>query len=163
MTEIMQKIGFLPDETEFFLSLCSSLSKEILDEIEVLKNDFFMKDTDKDQIEVRDYVYDRLVELSEKVPCHHFSLHMLFLLLCTDELKADYKEKGYAEELFYDMMCDITYKLRECKKRHGIYGTTSFKWFHNEFLMKLFALGRFQYVKGPFRQEKTYTWGGCYC
>ena len=68
MTEIMQKIGFLPDETEFFLNLYSSLSKEILDEIEVLKNDDDYKQlVDKAEQDFLSYKqkYEEIIQLND--------------------------------------------------------------------------------------------------
>lgn len=156
MKNLMNKLGFDKDEQNFVKALYHSLDKSILDEFEKLKKVYFMIDTDLSQAECYSYVKNALTELCEKVNCHEYSIHLIFLLFCCDELKKNYEKVNLDDSLYYSLISDITYKVRECRKLYGIIGIFVFDWFHNQFLMKLFCLGRFQYIKGEFRSDKPY-------
>lgn len=159
MKELMTKIGFDDDEILFFSDLYKGLSSSIISKLDDLKAAFFNPGESSDTKEVCNYVCEELTAISESINCHKYSLHLLFLLYCAEELKTRYLNKGLDISLYYDLLCDITYKLQECKKVHNIMGTDSFNWFHNHFLITLFALGRFQYIKGEFHSDKEYRCG----
>jgi len=61
------------------------------------------------------------------------------------------------ENIWFDSVCDLKWKLEECKKMHNIWGSFVAGWFGGFFTMDRFALGRFQYEKVHLRE--TYTWG----
>jgi hypothetical protein len=75
---------------------------------------------------------------------------MIFLLICSERLHKLYKEKGYSDELFYDTVRDLTYKLYECHFVYGIWGTFVFWWYHRFFRLDLFAHGRLQFERKAF-------------
>ncbi|MCF0135096.1 MAG: DUF5596 domain-containing protein [Lachnospiraceae bacterium] len=82
-----------------------------------------------------------------------YSGDMLFLIRCMPRLHEQYLRGGLDDERFYDICHDLTNKLRECKRRYGVYGTFVFHWFHRHFRMELFGLGRFQYERRSFTRE----------
>ena len=159
MENLMSRIGFNEEEKAFIISLYNSLDKSTLDKFEELKKVYFMLDTDMSQAECNSYVRDALGALCEKAGCHEFSMHLVFLLFCCDVLKEKYAKANLDEALYYDLICDITYKMRVCRKLHGIIGVFCFDWFHSQFLMKLFCLGRFQYIEWKFESDKPYHAG----
>jgi len=71
-------------------------------------------------------------------------------------VRDNYENAGLSISLYYSLICDITCKMRECRARYNIIGVSSFNWFHKQFLMQLFSLGRFQYVKGEFSASFPY-------
>lgn len=83
---------------------------------------------------------------------------MVFLLLCIELLKERYAVEGLPEELLWNTMMDLRYKLMECMQIHGVWGTFVTSWYGNFYRLGRFALGRLQYEKKPFRFEE----GMCY-
>lgn len=69
----------------------------------------------------------------------------IFILLCSIHLKKCYLKKGISEKIYIDSTMDIWCKMKECKKRYGIWGIVSSTWFWGLFAMKIFKLGRLQF------------------
>lgn len=156
MKNLMNKLGFYEEEIQFISSLYKSLEKNILEEFNKLKKIYFMTDTTLEQMQCRDFVREELIKLSKTAGCYEYSLNLIFLLYCLDDLKANYETAGYDVSIYYDTISDITCKMRECRALHNIIGIFAFNWFHKQFLMQLFSLGRFQYVKGEFTADTPY-------
>ena len=83
---------------------------------------------------------------------------MVFLLRCIEPLKEAYAAKELPETLLWETMRDLRYKLMECYKTYGVWGTFVTSWYGNFYRLGRFALGRLQYEKKPFRFEE----GMCY-
>lgn len=154
MEEMMKKIGFNEKEISFITELYEKLDDASKKELPEIKKTYFMENTEGSL----ESVVNSLRKMSEKNAVHIYSLHLFFLLYCLDTLKENYKKAGLSEELFYDIAKDITYKMHECRDVHNIIGTFVFPWFHHHFLKRLFALGRFQYIKGKFRAPSPYVY-----
>mgnify|MGYP007002647598 CR=1 FL=1 len=92
----------------------------------------------------------KLQTASEQSGIHRYALNMLFLILCAKPLRYIYKQKGLPDQLYVDAMSDLKYKLLECKKIYGIWGTFVFEWFRGFYLCERFQLGRLQYERIPF-------------
>lgn len=75
-----------------------------------------------------------LSEITEKTGIHIYTVHMTFLLACARPLRYVYKHKNFSDELYFDTMSDLKYKLFECKKMYNIWGTFVFSWFRRFFL-----------------------------
>ena len=58
-----------------------------------------------------------------------------------------YKEKGIAEEIFWNTFLDISLWCENAKKEFGILGLTEYAWFFRHIDMTLFRLGRMQFEK----------------
>lgn len=84
-------------------------------------------------------------EVSEKTGIHQFTVKFLFFVLLSEILEKRYIEKGLSSKIYYDSMCDLSYKLNECYNLHGIWGTMSASWFPRFFDITRFALGRLQF------------------
>lgn len=154
MEQYMKAAGFDKIETEYFANKYASMDKEDKKLIDSLGREFVYGDT----IEIYNSVYESLKPLSEKYNTDFKSIYMVFLLANLDKMKQIYREKNIDEALFFDMVKDLKYKLDECKKVHGIYGTMSFNWYYKIFSGEIVSLGRFQYQKDKF-YGKNYTWG----
>ena len=73
-----------------------------------------------------------------------YTLQLLFWLHCVPDLQEVYQRNQIAVEVLYDTLCDLTYKVNECKKLHGVCGVCV-PWFYLIFNFQLFAFGRLQY------------------
>ncbi len=76
---------------------------------------------------------------------HEYTLDLLFVLLCTGYLYDDYQAQGICDEIFYDTMKDIKYKVVECQKYKKIFGTFVVGGFAGILKIQKIALGRLQY------------------
>lgn len=70
----------------------------------------------------------------------------LLMLICLSKRTAEvYKDRGIDEEIFYNSMCDLKYKLDECKLVKAVTGTFVAYWFEGFFNLTRFGLGRLQF------------------
>lgn len=76
---------------------------------------------------------------------HEYTLNVMFLLECTGILYDRYKAEGISEEIFYDTMKDIKYKVVESYDVYGIFGNFVIGWMDGFFKMTRFAFGRMQF------------------
>lgn len=83
--------------------------------------------------------------LGEALDIHEYTSHMLLSLAFGKKLLERYREKGVDESIYYASMCDLRYKLEECRLIHGKVGTFVASWFPGWFKMTRFALGRLQF------------------
>ncbi|MBQ8759140.1 MAG: hypothetical protein IJZ20_05550 [Clostridia bacterium] len=83
--------------------------------------------------------------VSQASGIHRYTVDMIYVLLCAKPLRYIYNSKGYGEEMFLETMVDTRYKLIECKKLHGIWGTFVISWYRNFFTLDRFKLGRLQF------------------
>ncbi len=97
-----------------------------------------------------------LNSLAEQTGYHHYSVDMVFLLLCADSLHDIYYIKELPDELFWGTMMDLKCKLMECKAWHDIWGTTVIAWLRGYFLLERYAFGRLQYdtIEFPYDDYK---------
>ena len=86
-----------------------------------------------------------------------YTADLLIYLLMTAHLKERYQEKGISEQIWLDSCMDLNWKLYECRKMYGIWGSFVSWWFDGFFEMTRFALGRLQFelMDFPESYEKT--------
>ena len=96
---------------------------------------------------------DTLGAISEETGIHRYTVDMLFFLSCADRMRDLYLQKGVDESIYWASLSDLKYKLIECKKLHGIYGSFTKNWFPRFLRAEAFALGRLQYEYKPFAME----------
>lgn len=95
----------------------------------------------------------KLKMASEESGLHPYVIDILFLILCAKPLRYIYQQRGLPENVYADSMCDLKYKLLECKRVYGIWGTFVFEWFRGFYRCERFQLGRLQYEKMQFPFE----------
>lgn len=98
---------------------------------------------------------EKLTALAEEKGVHPYTLHTVFLVVCSSTLRLRYKKAGLSEELFLEAMKDLSYKVTECKELKGIDGTFVATWNGRWFDMTRFSLGRFQFETGVFPADYT--------
>lgn len=109
--------------------------------------------------EYADEILDQLTALSAQIDVHAYMLHLLFFIYCTPALYQRYEQRGIAEDIYWNSMADLRYKLIECHQVYGIWGSFVAKWFTPFFSLERFALGRMQYEPTAFAHD-AYTCKG---
>lgn len=93
--------------------------------------------------------------LADEKGIHRFTVHQLFLIYCAEETKARYEKAGYSEDLYWDAMKDLKYKMEETHQVYGVWGVYCGPWLASFILLKCFCLGRLQFeiLPSEFRYE----------
>ena len=141
--ELCEKIGFPSDATE---ELSAVLNKILSDEETA---DLLKKAQDVMYLGEGNDFNTVLAELTEKCGVHRYTVNMVFWLYAAIPLRYIYRQRGLDEQIYYDCMKDLLYKLNECKNVYGICGTFV-DWFKLFYLCKRFALGRLEFERQPF-------------
>jgi hypothetical protein len=139
MIELCKKIGF-PNEAAEEMQRTYDILLQIdgmEQKMAATKKLFFEGDDNQYKI--------ALEELAATVDINKCTLAMVFLLYCADRMKDNYDERGISEQIYYDTLYDLTYKLIECKNLYGAWGTFVLWWFREFFICERFALGRLQF------------------
>lgn len=90
---------------------------------------------------------------AQKADIHKYTAELLFFLCLTRQLKQFYKERNIDLKIWHDSCMDLHWKLMECHKVYGIWGSFVAWWFPGFFELKLFALGRLQFELIDFPEE----------
>ncbi len=154
LDNIMKKIEF-PDEAHaFYMNFYNKLTDKEIFELFSWQDLYFKKMSSREEYDQNNMeVTVALKAFAAKYGYDYRCIHMLFALLCTKRLHEDYNEAGLGDELFYEIAKDLKYKVVECYKYDGIWGSMTFFWFHRHFLVDRFALGRFQFEEIGFKEE----------
>lgn len=154
VSELMKKIGF-PEEAQTELKRIEERLDAEADfgsDMDALVNGYMFPEAE----DIGKYLDVISRELAGKYNEHEYSLHEIFLLNCAEILYSRYKEANLPDEIFYDTMCDLKYKLMECIECKGVWGTFVAGWDDGFFRMTRFALGRFQYEPSEFSHKGGY-------
>ena len=73
------------------------------------------------------------------------STQFLCFACAARHLREMYVKKGLPLNVYFDTMRDMRYKLMECYKMHGVWGSFVASWFYGAFVLSRFELGRLQY------------------
>lgn len=90
---------------------------------------------------------------AEKAGIHRYTAELLFFLLLTQPLREHYEKQGIPLRIWHDSCMDLHWKLMECKKVYGIWGSFVAWWFPGFFDLTRFALGRLQFELIDFPKE----------
>ena len=96
---------------------------------------------------------EKLTLLAKKYSVDENTLHFVFLLLSAETLYKRYKKQDISDEIFYDTIKDLKYKLIECIECKGYNGTFVPHWFEGFYRLERFGLGRFQYEHTDIDKE----------
>ena len=140
----MEKIGFPEEAQEFF----QGLHRQILKETEYNRRmDYIIKVFMDNQSEK---AFEQADLLAKDMNIHSYTMSMMLLLLSCKPLSELYYERNISEDIFWDTLADLTYKLNECRHIYGIWGTFVRTWFPPFYQTARFALGRMQYEYSSF-------------
>ena len=93
-------------------------------------------------------IYDLLEplhQLADEMGVPKETMDFVFLLSLTEDLLEKYRFIGMPDEIYYETMADLKYKLNECLINRHVPGTFVTWWFDGYFRLTRFAFGRFQY------------------
>lgn len=69
----------------------------------------------------------------------------LCFVCAAKHLREMYIKNGLPIDIYNDTMRDLRYKLMECHKMHGVWGSFVASWFYGAFVLERFEIGRLQY------------------
>ncbi len=93
---------------------------------------------------------DKAAQISE---IYEYTSELLIFICMSKRLEERYAERGISENIFYNSMLDLKYKLWECKAVRGVTGAFVAWWFSGFFDLTRFALGRLQFELTDFKGE----------
>ena len=140
--ELVEKIGIPESAKEEISCLVKRLDEDLQFGREVDK--LIMRFMFPKAHDIRRFL-EKLTVLAKKYSIDENTLHFVFLLLSAETLYKRYLKQGISEEIFYDTIKDLKYKLIECIDCKGYVGTFVPHWFERFYRLERFALGRFQY------------------
>ncbi|MBQ2729160.1 MAG: DUF5596 domain-containing protein [Clostridia bacterium] len=73
------------------------------------------------------------------------STQFICFLCAGKHLREMYVKNGLPLDVYFDTMRDMKYKLMECYKMHGVWGSFVASWFYGAFVLDRFEIGRLQY------------------
>lgn len=79
--------------------------------------------------------------------------NMALFLSLAPRLRERYAQRGIPEEIFYDSLADLRYKLEECRLVKGQIGTFVPNWYTGFFNLTRFALGRLQFELKSLKKD----------
>lgn len=97
----------------------------------------------------------KVEKLAQEHGIHPYTLTEVFLMVCCELLHKRYREAGISEEIYWDGVCDLRYKLVECMECEHQVGTFVGDWNDGFLRMTRFALGRFQFEYSDFGMNYT--------
>ncbi len=146
--DIARRLDF-PEEATAFLGECFDKMTALEDGDDRLALAMDAYFGDKDYAEI-------LNSLAEQTGYHHYSVDMVFLLMCAEALHDIYYIKELPDEMFWDAMSDLRCKVVECKAWYDIWGTCTIQWLRGYFHMERFGFGRLNYdtIEFPYDDYK---------
>ena len=100
-------------------------------------------------------ILEQMRALCDTLGIHTYTGELLLYLCMADALRAHYRAKGISEEIFWNTLADLAYKLEECRLVYGINGSFVGEWFKGFFKLERFALGRLQFELTHFKKPCT--------
>jgi hypothetical protein len=98
-------------------------------------------------------ILSEIDKAAEIAGVHKYSAELMIFILFSKHLRALYREKGISDRIWLDSMCDLKWKLWECKAVKGSWGSFVATWFPGFFNLTRFALGRLQFEIVEFDGE----------
>ena len=95
----------------------------------------------------------RMIESFQNIGVHEYTGLLILFICLSKSLKRYYQEAGYSEKIWFTSMCDLKYKLDECKEVHGIVGTFVPEWYGRFYNLERFGFGKLQFEIDPFKRE----------
>lgn len=152
LRDFCERYAFPQKATETFLSAYDVLSKN--DKFNALYESFYADE----QVKGKD-VEEICDDIVKEVSLHPHTVKFLFYMCLTKEAKEKYKQAGISEEIFWDTMEDFSYKLKENYEVHGVWGFFVTTWYYNILHLRIFKLGRLEYVIGEYKGEDVEVGG----
>ena len=98
----------------------------------------------------------RLQAIADKTGIHRYTVDMVVLLKAAERMPEQYAARGLPEDVLWDSMEDLKFKLIECWDCYGIWGTFVTEWFPRFFICDRFKLGRLEFEPSYYYQTADY-------
>jgi len=98
---------------------------------------------------------NKLKLICEKNSLNTYTVQLLFCIMLTPALKKEYIKAGIDEQIFFDTVEDLKFKLMECYEVEKVWGVIPLGWLLGIFRMRTFALGRLEFNMGTFMGDST--------
>lgn len=89
-------------------------------------------------------------EISTKAGIHEYTGHFLLLVCMSKTLRQYYRQEQIDDQIWYTSMCDLKWKLDECRCVYGVWGTFVPSWYEGFFNMTRFGFLKLQFEIVPF-------------
>ncbi len=152
--DLMDRYDYPKEAKELFIKVLDDLDtdKTFGDAFDAIKDEF-----DRHYSPLDGKMQDRLGVIAKLKGYSPYTLHFVFLLCLTEELKYNYDLLGIDEKVYYDTMDDLRCKLLECIECEEVPGTFVAGWFNGFFRMERFSYGRFEYEICTFDTDKEFV------
>jgi len=150
ITDFFKKQAFLPSDSHYLLSAYDKIMQD--KENAPLWCDLlslYEKDINCDY----DLMMQRARSVGDALGIHRYTAELLLFVCLSKQLLCEYRKRGISEDVWYNSMCDLRFKLDECKEVYGIRGSFVAPWFIGFFKLKRFALGRLQFELTDFNRN----------
>lgn len=98
-------------------------------------------------------VIEHMTVISSKAGIHEYTGFLILFICLSKSLKRYYEEAGYGEEIWFTTMCDLKWKVEECKQVQGICGTFVPYWYVRFYKLERFGFGKLQFEFVKFNRE----------
>ena len=141
---------------------CIDLFTKVLDDLDNdpafgCAFDMLKEEYDRHRCEIGGKVCDGLSLLAKAKGYNQYTLHFVFLLCLTEDLKNQYCLHGLDMKVYDRTMDDLRCKLNECLECEEVPGTFVAGWFSGFFRMDRVGYGRFQYEVNTFDRDESFT------
>lgn len=92
-------------------------------------------------------------DISANAGIHVYEGNLLLLVCLSKKLKEYYAEDKIDQQIWFTSMCDLKWKLDECRCVYGIHGTFVPGWYAGFFRMERFGFGKLQFEVISFKAD----------
>ncbi|MDO4292407.1 MAG: acyltransferase domain-containing protein [Eubacteriales bacterium] len=144
-----------PEEAQQFLSEAWEKLQEEKEAAKLLNR--WIARYDKDEPVDYEAALEDAAQAAGRTGVHRYTAQLLLFLCMTRHLRELYEKRGISPEIWRASCLDLKWKLLECRKMYGIWGSFVAFWFPGFFELTRFALGRLQFelVDFPENYEKA--------
>jgi len=133
-----ERLKFEKEHADIFIAAYDILSQN--EEFVTLVERFYI-DTDLPLSTID----ERLAAIIEPTELHLYTGKFVFYSCLAKELPIHYEKAGISEDIMWDTLEDLRYKLYECLDVKGVPGFFACGWFMGIFKLRLFKLGRLEF------------------
>lgn len=90
-----------------------------------------------------------LNQIAEMTGIHPYTIHLLFYVLCAEETKQRYIQRGISLDIYRSSMLAMKWKMQKTHKLYGVWGSGWAAWFRPFFLLQRFGIGRLEFELSP--------------
>ena len=100
-----------------------------------------------------------LNEICEEKGINPYTLYLIFFMCLSPRMKKEYEKAGLSDEIYYETVMDLKYKLIECMNVDKVVGVSPFHWHCVVFRLRILGLGRMQYEINKYHGEDAFIGG----